>query len=359
MAFLTDDLDMEDYLTFEGIDYKHSHGGQGVQLNLRECPNCHDERWKVYLNAETGLGNCFVCDKSFNKWAFIADHLETTDKRVIVRHIEDTLKLFGYQPKKKRVDTQPSEPKKCLLPSSMPLPTVDGRNAQYLEERGVSSEYAKYFDLSYSFTGTYSFKSDDGEIITQSFRDRIIIPVRDLDGEVVTFQGRDVTGESKTKYLFPSKLMGTARFLYNGHKALSLRAREVLVGEGAFDVIAQKIAIDQFDEMKHIVPVGTFGKHLSETVSGPSQVDAFRRLRHEAGLEEVTIMWDGEQAALKSALEAARKLVGIGLKVRVAMLPKGCDPAEVDAETVRDAWRDATPYSRTLETRLKLRNPYS
>jgi len=359
MSFLTDDLDMEDYLTYEGVDFRHTHGSHGVQLNLRECPTCGDDRWKVYMNAETGFGNCFKCDAAYTKWSYVGAHLETADKRVIAQHVSDTLKMFGYQPKRKFAEPVAVEQGTLKLPSGMNLPTTDGRNAQYLEERGVSGEYAAYFDLRYSFVGTYSYKTDEGKMMTQNFGDRIIIPIRDLDGKIVTFQGRDVTGDSDTKYLFPAKLPGTARFLYNGHKALGVRAREVLVGEGAFDVIAQKIAIDQFDEMKHIIPVGTFGKHLSETSSGPSQLDAFRRLKRECGLETVTIMWDGEEEALKSALRAAGKLTGIGLKTRVSFLPKGCDPAEVAPECVRDAWKNAQPYSRLLETRLTLKNPYS
>lgn len=359
MGYITDDLDMEDFLTYEGLDFRHSHGNQGVQLNVRECPVCEDDRWKVYVNAETGLGNCFKCDASFSKWSFIKALLKTEDNREVGKFISDTLKAFGYQPKRQPREKKEIEQPKLILPSSMPLPTTDGRNAQYLEDRGVSGHYAKLFGLRLSLIGSFRFRSDEGELVTQNFKDRIIIPVRDLDGELVTFQGRDFTGKAETKYLFPAKLPGTARFLYNGHRALGLRAREVLLGEGAFDVIAQQIAADSFEEMNKVVPVGSFGKSLSDSVSGPSQLDAFRRLRNEGGLETVTVMWDGEKAALSSALRAAQMLVSIGLKVRIALLPIGKDPAEVEASEVFRAWREALEYSRTLETRLKIQSPYS
>jgi DNA primase len=77
------------------------------------------------------------------------------------------------------------------------------------------------------------------------------------------------------------------------------------------------------------------------------------------GLQVITILWDGEESALSSALKAARKLVGYGFHVRIGFLPKGKDPAECQPATVRKAIQTALPYSRSLEVKVRLRNPYA
>ncbi len=71
-------IDIEAYLDREGIEYRGPYGSSGLQLNLKTCPVCGGDKWKVFLNAESGLGNCFSgsCDTKFNKWKFIRAHTE-------------------------------------------------------------------------------------------------------------------------------------------------------------------------------------------------------------------------------------------------------------------------------------------
>lgn len=356
---LLEQFDMESFLAMEGLDFKRSHGSRGEQLNVETCPACGDERWKVYLNADTGFGNCFVCDETFNKWTFVKAYLNTEDKAVIAKFIGDTNDKFGYRAKKRR--PEPSQPEGKapvpVMPSSLPLPTKDGANAQYLEDRGVNATYAAYFGLRLSRTGYHEFTSSDGSRVKQSFANRILIPVYDLDGELVTFQGRDITGRHEKKYLFPSGLPGTARFLLNGQRALKSKAKHIVVGEGFFDVFGIKRAVDQSPDLRGIVAVGTFGKNLS-LGEGASQINAIRRLKNEGALERVTFMWDGEVDALKSALIAGEAVKQVGVSVSIALLPAGKDPAEVEPEVVAQAIRDAKNLDATLIARFKLRNPY-
>ena len=68
-------LDMIDFLEYEGIDYKERTGSSGPQFNIQECPSCGDRKWRVWINQESGLGNCFHGDctqKTFNKYSFMA-----------------------------------------------------------------------------------------------------------------------------------------------------------------------------------------------------------------------------------------------------------------------------------------------
>jgi DNA primase len=242
------------------------------------------------------------------------------------------------------------------LPTSFALPTKDGQNLVYLEKRGVNGDLAKYFHLRMCLYGWWNFTKDDDSSSGQSFDDRLIIPVFDLNGELKTFQGRDITGESDKKYLFPKGLPGTGRYLFNGQNAM--RCKRVCLGEGAFDVIAIKKAFDEEVTLRDVMPVGSFGKHLSYgSLEGDDQLGRFIQLK-SLGLEEVTIMWDGEVKALIAALDAAKILRGVGLRARIATLPFDRDPNEVLPEVVREVFWNAHIYTASLDLKWRLKNPY-
>lgn len=350
---LLGELDLTDYLDSEAIDYKSISGSSGAQLNLRTCPVCGQDKWKVYLNADTGLGNCFSgsCEAKFNKWSFIKAHHGSTDNGVVVRHIKDVMHGAGWRPK--RTVSVATNVTTLRLPDCTPLP-IEGQNLLYLEERGITLEIAQYFHLAYCFMGYHRFKRYDGRDGKQEFTGRIIIPVFNLNGELVTFQGRDITNTSEKKYLFPSGLPATGRYLYNGHNLM--RAKRACLGEGVFDVAAIKIALDSDPGLRDVAPLGSFGKHLSS--GDGDQISQFMIL-HRQGLEEVTMMWDGEPAALTSAIAAGERLQAIGLKVKIALLPKGKDPNEVPPRTVVEAFYSALPLTPSTIVRLRLSNPYA
>jgi DNA primase len=359
---LVDDLDIEECLCELNVDYKKSSGSSGVQLNVKVCPNpeCGNSNWKVYLNAETGLGNCFSCNTGYNKWKFISFH-ENAEGKELYRRIGEIKKALGHTVivKKKAIVSVETNDGELELPESITLPTSDGLNAIYLEKRGITGEYASYFRLRYCADAWHNYTKLDGSKGGQNCSERIIIPVYDLDANLVTFQARDITGEAELRYIFPAMLPGTGRYLYNGHNALAAGAKEVIVNEGAFDVAATKRVVDKFPDMKAIVPIGTFGKHLSVSQTGDAdQLGAFMRLK-KAGLKIVTIMWDGEADALAAALTAGEVLwKRLGLEVRIALLPPGKDPDEADQIEVYNAWADAVLLTPASLVKLRLRNPY-
>jgi DNA primase len=226
-----------------------------------------------------------------------------------------------------------------VLPPSFPLP-FDGKNLAYLDNRGISSEIAAYFHLRYCHDGWFNYEFE-GKRRGMFFGQRVLIPVFDLDGKMVNFQGRDITGTQQPKYQFPPGLPSTGIHLLNGQNVRD--TKRVVVGEGAFDLMAQKIAFDQDPALRDVIPVGTFGKTLSYG-DADTQEAKFRVLK-DRGVEEVTMMWDGEVLATQAAVDAGMKLRGLGLRVRVAMLPKDKDPNEVPASIVRQAFYEAMPLS--------------
>jgi len=355
---IQEELDIEFFLQRESIPYRETRGVNGIQLNIKTCPNpaCRDSRWRTYFGTETGHGNCFVCSEGFNKVGFINRYYDHGDDwSATFREIHEIMREQGWRPKRKAVVAV--DHGEVVLPISEELPLATGENLAYLEQRGFDADITRYFKLRWCEFGWWRYKDPDGSWKMQNFADRVIIPVFDLDGVLKTFQGRDLTGNSDRKYLFPKELPGTGRYLLNGQNVVL--TDHVTMGEGAFDVAAIKLAYDEDLELRDIVPVGSFGKHLSYgSLDGDDQLGRFIKLKAK-GLKTVTIMWDGEVKALLAALDAAKILTGIGLVARIALLPFGKDPNEVTGDVVRRAHYAAQVWTPTLDIKWRLRNPYS
>lgn len=343
-------LDIGAYLDREGIEYRETHGSSGAQYNLRECPCCGTAKWKVFLNVETGLGNCFSgsCNAHFNKFTFIRAH-SGLDNSKTAAHIFQVAKEMGWRPPRKSTVAVTMSSKAIKLPYSLELP-INGRNLAYLENRGITLDIAKYFHLRFCMKGLLSYEDQYGNTKFQDFSKRIIIPVFDLDGQLVSFQARDITGTAEKKYLFPNGFASTGVHLFNGHNVHN--TTRIVVGEGVFDVAATKIALDGDADLRDVVPVGTFGKHLSYG-SEQSQLAKFIELQ-KRGVKEVTMMWDGELKATDDAIVAGEMLKGIGLNVKVAMLPAGKDPNEVPPEVVRAAFWKALPLTPANAVKIRM-----
>lgn len=327
---LLDELDFETWLDHEGIRHKLTRGTRGVQANIRECPSCGNTKWKVYFGLESNLGNCFVCDTKFTKWRFITAHLNVANADV-ARYVENYMRTQGWRPR--QVRSNPVTVSELELPKSIVLPTPEGRNMSYLTNRNITKELTSYFHLRYCHEGVHQYQDAYGRLGYQDYSRRIIIPIFDMDGKMVSFQGRDITGTAEKKYLFPPGFAATGSVLYNGQNAR--KATRVVAGEGVFDCIAIKAALDEDKVLRNCVPLASFGKKL-----GPDQMTKLKALAAE-GLKEVIFMWDAEKEALEAAVEASLECRANGLSAKIALLPKGRDPNEVAPEVVRQAVWDA------------------
>lgn len=348
----------EDFLDHEGIEYRPTSGSRGPQFNIRECPKCGGSAWKVYLARDTGYGNCFhgSCEMRYNLWTFAQAHLDA-DSAAVGKLFDEIAKGVGWKPKQFAPRaTVPVFDGELKLPTSV---EPGSAGIPYINDRGISVRVQQEMGLRMCHDGVFNFKREDGSAGRMVFSGRVLIPIRDLDGNLKTFQGRDTTGQKDPKYLFPPRLPSTARYLLNGHLAKAGRWSHAIMGEGALDVAAIQQAIYSDRTLVGMGAVGSFGKSLTLDTDPDmdTQLQALIELR-DHGLKVITILWDGEPAALASAMKTARKLVGYGFTVRIGFLPKGKDPAECQPETVRKAIRQALPYSRSLEVKVRLKNPY-
>ena len=136
---------------------------------------------------------------------------------------------------------------------------------EYLQKRGITKEIIDEYGLGYSnkdfdslqkyFKSKYTpelmekaglvIKTEKGSIIDR-FRNRIMIPIKDIDGSVIAFGARAVETGQNPKYLNSpdTVLYNKSRILYGIDHAKDAVIKEdsVVIMEGYFDVISAQAA---------------------------------------------------------------------------------------------------------------------
>lgn len=349
---LLDTLPPETILAELGVDYRESLGSKGVQLQVFRCPRCGGEGWgKVYLNAESGLGNCFhgSCqgEPGFNKFSFAFHHLGKDGKRTgsFFHDLKDMALIYGDQLAKKKVLGYQDD--EVALPEGVSILT-HYQAAQYLAKRKYDIRVAHDAGWYYCENGGYEYQFHKRDMY-QDYSQRIVIPVRNLEGKLMTFQGRDISGlvAEGERYRFPPGLSGSGRYLYNADRVIG--KSEIALVEGATDWlgVASRTAIDA---------VASFGKHLSgnATRADNDQLGVLIQLK-EKGLRRLVMMWDSDQKTQIQMDEMALLIKSrVGIEVCSAQLPEGADPGDATAEQIQVAYDGAQVKTKASNLRDRL-----
>lgn len=179
--------------------------------------------------------------------------------------------------------------------------------------------------------------SSRGTLI-DTFRQRVVFGIRDVDGTIAGFIGRDLSDDPNApKYLNTHRhaLFDKSRLLFGLHEGLSnCGTRQVVVVEGPVDVlaIAARKASDGSDEL---VPVAASGTAFT-AAHARAVADAMGN-----GGSAALVAMDGDPAGRAAAVIAGERLHAAGAQVRVTLLPNGSDPADYLAspDATLDAFR--------------------
>lgn len=174
------------------------------------------------------------------------------------------------------------------------------------------------------------------DTLIDTFRDRVMFGIRDLDGTIAGFIGRDLSGHpGAPKYLntHQNTIFDKGSLLYGLHEGTHEEAgRQPVVVEGPLDVLA--IATRQQHHDAGLLPLAPCGTAFTDTHA--------RRVAEavHAGLPVVVAM-DSDPTGRAAALKAGERLRQHDLDVRVAVLPNGTDPNECLArpDSSLDAFR--------------------
>ncbi len=217
------------------------------------------------------------------------------------------------------------------------LMSGQGRHAlDYLLNRGISQAMIKHFGVGYApnlWDGLLSHMRSKGystgdlleanlirksskadtDFLFDNFKDRIMIPIIDLRGNVIAFGGR-VLDDSKPKYINTSdtlvykKSQGVfaLNFAKNGNSG------KLILAEGYMDVIA----LHQAGFTNAIACLGTaLTREQAQLIS------------RYAG--EVVLAYDSDAAGQEATKKAITVLSQTGIKIRVLSLTGGKDPDEI------------------------------
>jgi DNA primase len=240
------------------------------------------------------------------------------------------------------------------------------RAVDYLKRRGLSGEIAAQFGLGYAPEGWRGLASvfpayddplleESGMVIVQDgdggdeanrkrydrFRDRIMFPIRSVQGDVIGFGGR-VLDQGEPKYLNSPEtpVFSKGRELYGLHEArAALRQRGyALVVEGYMDVVA----LAQAGFANAVATLGT-----------ACTADHVQKLFRFT--DSVVFSFDGDAAgrrAARRALEASLPHAGDTRTVRFLFLPPEHDPDSYVRQHGPEAFErcvaEAVPLSRQI-----------
>ena len=152
-----------------------------------------------------------------------------------------------------------------------------------------------------------------------TFRNRIIFPIRDPRGRCIAFGGRAMDPNDNAKYLNSPEtlLFDKSRTLYNHGPAREAagKGQPLIVAEGYMDVIA-------LSEAGFGAAVAPLGTAITE-----HQIQLLWRIA-----DEPIIALDGDRAGLGAAhrvIDLALPLLEAGKSLRFALMPEGKDPDDV------------------------------
>jgi DNA primase len=204
----------------------------------------------------------------------------------------------------------------------------------YFRERGFNNKTVEKFDLGYSINewdnlfkkaikSGYSedileksgllIKKDDGKKYDR-FRGRVMFPVHNLSGKVIAFGARILTKEKdQPKYINSPEtdIYHKSQVLYGiFHSKNAIRQEDFCyLVEGYTDVNSMFQA-----GVENVVA-------SSGTALTAEQINLMRRFT-----ENVTVLFDGDQAGIRAALRGIDLVLKAGLNVKVVLLPDGEDP---------------------------------
>jgi DNA primase len=194
---------------------------------------------------------------------------------------------------------------------------------------------------------------EDGGEGYDRFRDRIIFPIADARGRIISFGGRAMDPKARAKYLNgpDTELFDKGRVLYGLPEARRLlhaggEGAALVVVEGYMDVIACQRA--------GIAAVAAMGTSLTET-----QMEMLWRLHPEP-----TLCFDGDRAGMQAASRAIdRGLPHLqpGKSFRFAIVTGGKDPDDIlreqGAAALKAQLATTTPFVDALFTRERDAGP--
>jgi DNA primase len=312
------------------------------------CP-FHDERTPSFsVDAQEKLYHCFGCGVGGDVIKFV----EEKDGLGFAEAVELLADRYGVEIEREQEDPRAEARRQqrrrleqllervAAYYSSFLWEAPEAAKArEYLAERGLGEGALRAFGVGYAPSAWdkilvrgqqagFSVEELHGVGLVQRgregkeydrFRSRIMFPIRDRRGRTLGFGGRAMRSDQGAKYVNTAEtdFFHKSQLLYGVDKAKAAiaKANRAVVVEGYTDVLALHQA--GVEETVAVMGTAITGEQVA-TLSGM--------------VEEVVLALDADSAGQEAMLRAQRVAAGRKMRLRVATMPAGEDPAEMMAE---------------------------
>ena len=156
-----------------------------------------------------------------------------------------------------------------------------------------------------------SRKSGSGEY--DRFRNRLIFPIRDIQGRVVAFGGRALAADAQPKYINSPE---TPAYVKGNHLYGLDQAREAIRHEGFAIVVEGYMDLAALAQAGFDNVVASLGTSFT-----PAQARLLARYT-----QRVRVSYDGDAAGAQATVRSLDMLLEQGFEIHVVELPGGADP---------------------------------
>ncbi|MBO5096358.1 MAG: DNA primase [Bacilli bacterium] len=299
------------------------------------CPFHDDHSPSMSVSSEKQIYKCFSCGAAGNVFTFVQNYENIS----FIDSVRMVAEKIGYniviEETKKPVKN--ANLYKAMELSEMffknNLNTSSGIHAKkYLEERNINENIISEFNIGLSLPEKKSLynllekkgfsNSDlrkigliniDGVDIYDTFVNRIMFPIHNLDGQVVGFTGRIYNSDSDTKYYNSkeSDIFKKGQILFNYHRAKDFikEKRELIIVEGNMDAI-------RMYSMGFKNTVALMGTNLTK-----DHIEIIKKLR-----SKVILLLDNDDAGEIATLNNGQALENNNIETFVVRLSDYKDP---------------------------------
>ncbi|HBR81049.1 MAG: primase protein [Candidatus Uhrbacteria bacterium GW2011_GWE2_45_35] len=343
-------VDIVDFIG-ESLQLKPAGGGSFKAV----CPFHMEKTPSFYVSREKQIWHCFGCGVGGDVFSFVmqmegmdfSEALRTLAKRVGV----EIPRYSSTQSNENEILVRVNEFAAACFQKILADSPAAAEARDYVERRGITPELLEKFGIGFApeawdtlagFLNKKSVPAKEAERAglllprrsgsghIDRFRNRLMIPLRDVRGQTVGFTGRLMPGakeDSGPKYLNSPEtpIYHKSELLFGldlAKKAIKLE-KSVVVVEGNLDVVAShKAGVENV--------VASSGTALTE-----QQLDLLKRLT-----ETLIFSFDQDAAGFNAAQRGIRLARQKGFQIKVALLPPeaGKDPDEA-VQKDPEIWR--------------------
>ena len=330
-------VDLAELVASYGIQVKHA-GGSAKAC----CPFHHEKTPSFNINSAKGFYHCFGCGES-------GDAIKFVQKQEGLTFVEAVKKLAEQCGVKIEETEDPNAGRRKRLYALMAelaafyrrclLQAKEGELARnYLKDRALDGVVAEDWSIGYAPNGVanilrwaekYKYTPEEleaagvikapsrpGDSGYHRFGGRLMFPVRDKQGRVVAFSGRQLVAQKNSgKYV-------------NSPETLIFKKSNVLFG---FDRASRAIGKDSHCEVivceGQIDCIRLHSSGFANAVAGQGTAftdEHVRMLKRVAN--QAVLVYDDDAAGHKATIRSAGMLLAAEIPVRVVSLPDGDDP---------------------------------